>query len=600
MYTYAVDAFNGSGNSLPSSTITVTTDDPPPGGGGGIFADGFESGNLSAWDASSGLIVQTAVVGEGGSAARNTANVAFATKSFGTTYDELYARILLNVPTSGDTFRALKFQTSSGADIFGVFVVSDGRLRTRNYNTSTNTTSSASIHTGWNDIQARALIGGGTSQVQVWLDGVEIVDLASSASLGTQQIGGIEIGNQISSRVHDAVYDGVVADTEFISPGPPPPPPATPTGLQATSVTSNRVDLSWDASTGATGYTVYRDGSPIDTTTATTYSDTTVSPSTPYTYAVDAFNAGGNSAPTQAIMVTTEAGPPGGGTAVIKAAGDIACDPSEANWNNNNGTSSKCRHKFTAQLLTGADRILTLGDQQYSCGGTQAFNQSFHPTWGQFKSIIHPILADEEYDSAGLDCGAPGPDGYFNYFGAAAGPQPGGYYSFDFNGWRFIALNAECNDVPGGCAEGSPQNNFLENALVNSPQCTIAMLHEPRFRSKKTGSQIGSAMLPFWQDLHAAGVEMVLSGDSHFYERFLPQDPNGNFDPTGTVQWVVGTGGKSRGGLASASGRLPNSASATSQAFGVLELTLHQGFYEWDFLVEGSSSFSDSGSASCH
>ena len=84
------------------------------------------------------------------------------------------------------------------------------------------------------------------------------------------------------------------------------------------------------------------------------------------------------------------------------------------------------------------------------------------------------------------------------------------------------------------------------------------------------------------------------------YERFRPQTPDGAFDPNGVVQWIIGVGGKSRGGLAGASARLPNSQKATSQTFGVLELTLHSGSYEWRFLAEGSSSFSDTGSASCH
>jgi hypothetical protein len=66
------------------------------------------------------------------------------------------------------------------------------------------------------------------------------------------------------------------------------------------------------------------------------------------------------------------------------------------------------------------------------------------------------------------------------------------------------------------------------------------------------------------------------------------------------VQWVVGTGGKSRGGLESPENRLPNSATATAQTFGVLQLTLRDGSYDWEFLVEGSSSYRDTGSAACH
>ena len=42
-----------------------------------------------------------------------------------------------------------------------------------------------------------------------------------------------------------------------------------------------------------------------------------------------------------------------------------------------------------------------------------------------------------------------------------------------------------------------------------------------------------------------AGVELVLNGHDHDYERFAPQDPNGVADPVnGIREIVVGTGGK--------------------------------------------------------
>jgi chitodextrinase len=92
-------------------------------------------------------------------------------------------------------------------------------------------------------------------------------------------------------------------------------PPSTPTGLAATSDTSSSVGLSWNASTGGSGgvagYTVYRNGTSIGTTngSTTTYTDSTVQPSTTYSYTVDAFDAAGDhSAQSTALPVTTPAG----------------------------------------------------------------------------------------------------------------------------------------------------------------------------------------------------------------------------------------------------------------------------------------------------
>lgn len=90
--------------------------------------------------------------------------------------------------------------------------------------------------------------------------------------------------------------------------------PTTPTGLAATAIRATEVDLSWNASTDpdspVAGYTIYRGGIQlgIATAPATTYRDTTVSPSTTYSYTVDAFDGSSNhSSPSAPLSVTTSA-----------------------------------------------------------------------------------------------------------------------------------------------------------------------------------------------------------------------------------------------------------------------------------------------------
>ena len=95
--------------------------------------------------------------------------------------------------------------------------------------------------------------------------------------------------------------------------------PSVPTGLTATGTTANSVSLSWSPSTGnPSGYTVYRDGKSVGTTggpAATTFTDNTVSPSTYYTYTVDAFSGNNHSAQSSPpVQATTPA--PGGIAAV--------------------------------------------------------------------------------------------------------------------------------------------------------------------------------------------------------------------------------------------------------------------------------------------
>jgi hypothetical protein len=73
---------------------------------------------------------------------------------------------------------------------------------------------------------------------------------------------------------------------------PPPPdtiPPTIPTNLTAKAVSSSQINLSWTASTdnvGVAGYNVMRNGSPVGTSTTTTFSDFGLVASTTYSYTV--------------------------------------------------------------------------------------------------------------------------------------------------------------------------------------------------------------------------------------------------------------------------------------------------------------------------
>lgn len=289
------------------------------------------------------------------------------------------------------------------------------------------------------------------------------------------------------------------------------------------------------------------------------------------------------------------------GDPVIVAAGDIACDPTDSGFNGGNGTSRRCQEIWTAAQLAGATAVLPLGDNQYQCGGLSAFQESYDPSWGQQKPIEHPVVGNHEYfhGCPGTTAGA---TGYWNYFGAAATPlQPTcrskckGYYSYNIGSWHIIALNSECGNV-GGCGAGSAQEQWLKADLAANPAaCTLAYWHRAYFTS---GGSLGySQMYNIWVDLYNAHVDVVLNGHDHMYERFNPQDPNANPTSTGIREFIVGTGGQSHGSISSIAA---NSVVRDNKTYGVLDLTLHAGSYDWTFSPDGKSgSFSDSGSASC-
>jgi uncharacterized repeat protein (TIGR03806 family) len=89
--------------------------------------------------------------------------------------------------------------------------------------------------------------------------------------------------------------------------------PTPPASLTLTVINSNRIDLSWSASSdavGVAGYRIFRNGTgtPLATTTMTTYSDTTVVAGSHYSYVVSAFDAAGNVSDPSASQAATTPG----------------------------------------------------------------------------------------------------------------------------------------------------------------------------------------------------------------------------------------------------------------------------------------------------
>ena len=101
------------------------------------------------------------------------------------------------------------------------------------------------------------------------------------------------------------------AAIEILPAVPDTTPPTQPMNLTATAVNSNQVSLKWTASTsavGIAGYTVLRNGNQVGTVTGTSFVDSTVSPSTTYSYTVQAVDTEGlTSAASSPATVTTPA-----------------------------------------------------------------------------------------------------------------------------------------------------------------------------------------------------------------------------------------------------------------------------------------------------
>lgn len=262
---------------------------------------------------------------------------------------------------------------------------------------------------------------------------------------------------------------------------------------------------------------------------------------------------------------------------VILVAGNIA-------------TCGTTNDEATAAILdTLQGTIFTLGDNAFPNGSAVAYHDCYQPSWGRHKARTWASLGNHEYNSDD-------PTPSFDYFGDHLGPRGLGYYSMDLGNWHIVVLNV--NDKIA-FEEGSPQDQWLQADLAASPKtCTLAIWHNPRFLSSNTIGWTSNAFIEeLWNRLFAAGVDVVLNGQQHQYERFPPMTPTGSPDnASGIREFNVGTGGEST--------EMPIAiaqySEALSDAFGVLKLTLDAGSYSWQFVPTVPGLFSDSGSGTCH
>ena len=263
----------------------------------------------------------------------------------------------------------------------------------------------------------------------------------------------------------------------------------------------------------------------------------------------------------------------------MAAAGDIACpgppcDP----------------ERSTAAIVSriDPDLVLALGDTQYREGSLAEFGASYDRSWGAFKALTRPVPGNHEYRTTDAA-------GYFAYFGSAAAGENGGDYSFDLGRWHVIAVNSA---FPGAITDR--QLDWVREDLeASAHRCEIAYWHHPRFSS---GAVEGNDPTPelgsLWTALYGEGVEVVLNGHAHQYERFAPLDGNGAIDVAkGIREFVVGTGGGTPHPFEDEP--LPGSEVRITDVHGVLELELQPGAYEWRF-VGSDGSVLDHGAGSCH
>ena len=269
------------------------------------------------------------------------------------------------------------------------------------------------------------------------------------------------------------------------------------------------------------------------------------------------------------------------------------------------GSCSVTDDTDTGNVIAGIDgTIFTTGDNVYPNGTAADFTNCYAPTpWGDpgVLSRTRPVPGNHDWGTGVTNSLS----GYFGYFGAnATTPAATSYYSYDIAGsnWHVVNLDSECANVPGGCTAGSAQELWLKADLAaNSTKNVIALWHKPRYSSGATNLQ---DLQPLWDDLYAAGVDILLDGHDHIYERLRPDEvgrhPRFPAGRRPDVRHPAVHGRDRRRSAPQPRHHAGDQPGSEQHDFGIFKLTLHATTYDWVFLPIAGSTFTDSGTGSVH
>ncbi|TLX99592.1 MAG: fibronectin type III domain-containing protein, partial [Thaumarchaeota archaeon] len=184
--------------------------------------------------------------------------------------------------------------------------------------------------------------------------------------------------------------------------------PSAPTGLTATAASSSQINLSWTApnngGSAIIGYMIERstNGGSIWTTlvantgsTATTYSNVGLSPSTTYAYRVSAINSVGTSPPSNTASATTNTG-----TVSLVTPGLVASDPLNKTATQQQLTANPGIWTFDGSAKAGGFPFffnedaqgLHIGVKAPKAGNWSGFYASTQSSTAPFPTLFHALV----------------------------------------------------------------------------------------------------------------------------------------------------------------------------------------------------------------
>jgi hypothetical protein len=220
------------------------------------------------------------------------------------------------------------------------------------------------------------------------------------------------------------------------------------------------------------------------------------------------------------------------------------------------------------------DAFLHLGDMQYQDGNQSAFDSNYARIFADLNPITYPVFGETH------DFGWNGyPVQFFNQHSAVAGKLANAQwgYSYDLGAWHVVALDYAHPDPAALAAD-------LE---ANPTQCLMAVSHAPWKGTPTSSHPVNQLPASYGTLLEQHGVDLILNGHNHVYERWV--GPN-------YTELQVGTGGIGHYSFLSP---VQGSVVRSTDAFGAVKLVLSQDGWTSQFIDAPGSTLTDTGGGGC-
>jgi hypothetical protein len=193
------------------------------------------------------------------------------------------------------------------------------------------------------------------------------------------------------------------------------------------------------------------------------------------------------------------------------------------------------------------DVWLLLGDNAYNDGSEPEYDAKH---FAKYANVMRNSVSWYTLGNHETGTGAAGAHPYFSLFSFPTAGQAGGvssgtkaYFSFDYGNVHFISLDS----MQSSRAVGGPMHSWLQlDLLANTKPWLIAYWHHPAYSKASHNSdteieliEMRTNMLPL---LEQFGVDLVLAGHSHAYERSMLIDSHYGLSTTLTNAMKLNSG----------------------------------------------------------